>query len=206
MARSVPWQEWLSSGTEAVQDEVIRWYKATKEGKSYVPDMIWGTVQTEAYATVILQQVVDFLGVPNDVAAGVAKRMERQQVLHEGGHHYHVILGEQSLYTNIGGPEVMRGQVDRVLRDIDLPSLTLGIIPATAKLAMFPVPAFNIHGDGDRVHVELVSSGLDITEQGEVSLHHRVFDLLHEGAAYEEEAKDLLRKAESFWANTPLQN
>ncbi|WP_416974991.1 hypothetical protein [Streptomyces sp. 4F14] len=40
--------------------------------------MILGTLQTEAYATVILRQVVEFLGVPDDVPAGVAKRMERQ--------------------------------------------------------------------------------------------------------------------------------
>ncbi|MFJ5842732.1 DUF5753 domain-containing protein [Streptomyces shenzhenensis] len=203
MTRSVPWQERLSTGTEAVQDDVIRWYQRTKEGKAYVPDMIWGTLQTEAYATVILKQVVDFLGVPDDVPAGVAKRMERQRVLHEGDHHYDVILGEQALYTNIGGPEVMRGQIDRLLRDIDLPSLTLGIIPATARLAIFPAPAFGIYGEGDTVNVELVSSELDITEEGEVALHHRMFDLLREGAAYGEAAKDLLRKAQSIWAGGP---
>ncbi|CAM5316787.1 hypothetical protein SCYAM73S_04529 [Streptomyces cyaneofuscatus] len=114
MTSSVPWQERLSAGTEAVQDEVIRWYQETPEGQAYVPTMIWGTLQTEAYATVILGQVVDFLGVPDDVPAGVAKRMQRQQVLYDGEHHYDVILGEQALYTNIGGPEVMREQMDRI--------------------------------------------------------------------------------------------
>ncbi|WP_260475884.1 DUF5753 domain-containing protein [Streptomyces sp. WAC 06725] len=70
--------------------------------------MVRGTLQTEAYATVILRQVVDFLGVPDDVSAGVAKRMRRQEVLYDGDHHYDVIPGEQALYTNVGGPEVMR--------------------------------------------------------------------------------------------------
>ncbi|MEU9715287.1 hypothetical protein [Streptomyces sp. NPDC047976] len=54
----IPWQQRLSSGTEAVQDDVIRWYQETPEGQAYVPDMIWGTLQTEAYATVILTQVL----------------------------------------------------------------------------------------------------------------------------------------------------
>jgi hypothetical protein len=94
--------------------------------------MIWGTLQTEAYATEILRRVVEFLGIPDDVPAGVAKRMERQQVLYDGEHHYDVILGEQALYTNIGGPEVMREQLERLLRDIDLPSLSLGVLAATA--------------------------------------------------------------------------
>ncbi|MER7646805.1 MULTISPECIES: Scr1 family TA system antitoxin-like transcriptional regulator [Streptomyces] len=94
-----------------------------------MPTMVRGTLQTEAYATVILRQVVDFLGVPDDVPAGVAKRMRRQEVLYDGDHHYDVILGEQAPYTNVGGPELMQAQTDRLLRDIDLPSLTLGTLP-----------------------------------------------------------------------------
>ncbi|MFD9653488.1 Scr1 family TA system antitoxin-like transcriptional regulator [Streptomyces mirabilis] len=128
MTHSVPWQQRLSSGTEDIQDEVIRWYQQTRHGKGYVPTMIWGTLQTEAYATVILRRVVEFLEVPDDVPAGVVKRMERQQVLYDGEHHYDVILGEQALYTNIGGPEVMREQMERLLRDIDLSSLSLGVL------------------------------------------------------------------------------
>ncbi|MFJ6566951.1 DUF5753 domain-containing protein [Streptomyces sp. NPDC091292] len=200
LTSSVPWQESLSTGTEAVQDEVIRWYQETPEGKGYVPTMIWGTLQTEAYATVILGQVVDFLGVPNDVPAGVAKRMRRQQVLYDGEHHYAVVLGEQALYTNIGGPEVMREQLDRILRDIDLPSLTLGIIPATARVNMLPVHAFNMHGE--QVHVELVSSGVDITDPGELALYRKAFDRLSEAALYGDKAKELLRKALAFWTDS----
>lgn len=70
MTSSIPWQQRLSTGTEDIQDEVIRWYQQTRHGKSYVPEMIWGTLQTEAYAAVILGRVVAFLGVPDDVPAG----------------------------------------------------------------------------------------------------------------------------------------
>ncbi|MCM2391073.1 DUF5753 domain-containing protein [Streptomyces albipurpureus] len=197
MTSSVPWQERLSTGTEAVQDEVVRRYQETREGVAYVPTMIWGTLQTEAYATVILGQVVDFLGVPNDVPAGVAKRMQRQQVLYDGGHHYDVVLGEQALYTNIGGPKVMREQIDRILREIDLPSLTLGIVPTSARVNMHPVHAFNLHRD--EVHVELVSSGVTITEQAELALYEKAFDRLREAALYSGAAKELLGRALSFW-------
>ncbi|WP_234345829.1 Scr1 family TA system antitoxin-like transcriptional regulator [Streptomyces sp. NRRL F-5755] len=48
-------------------------------------------------------------------------------------------MGEQALYTNVGGPEVMRAQIDRLLSDIDLPSLTLEILSATAPVDMLPV-------------------------------------------------------------------
>ncbi|WP_234328549.1 DUF5753 domain-containing protein [Streptomyces rimosus] len=189
-----------------MQDDVIRWYQETREGKAYVPTMVWGTLQTEAYATVILRQVVDFLGVPDDVPAGVAKRMQRQKVLYDREHHYDVILGEQALYTNVGGPEVMRPQVDRLLRDIDLPSLTLGILPAAAPVDMFPVHAFNLYGHPDRAHVELVSSAVDITEQSELDPYRKAFDRLRSGAAYGDTAKELLQKARSFWTRAPIRS
>ncbi|MDT3396650.1 DUF5753 domain-containing protein [Streptomyces sp. B1866] len=194
--------ERLSTGTEAIQDDVVRWYQDTRDGMAYVPTMIWGTLQTEAYATVILTQVVDFLGVPNDVPAGVAKRMQRQQVLYDGKHHYNVVLGEQALYTNVGGPDVMRGQIERLLRDFDLPSLTLGMLPSTARVDLFPVHGFNIYGDGDRVHVELVSSSVDITERSELDLYGKAFAALSSAASYGDAAKELVRKAHSFWTST----
>ncbi|GAA3802804.1 hypothetical protein GCM10022403_041080 [Streptomyces coacervatus] len=200
MTSSIPWQQRLSTGTEDIQDEVIRWYQETPHGKGYVPDMIWGTLQTEAYATVILRRVVDFLGVPDDVPAGVAKRMERQQVLYDGEHHYDVILGEQALYTNVGGPEVMRGQMERLLRDIDLPSLTLGVLAATAEVSAVPMPGFNMYG-GDRANYELVSSGVDITDPDELALHDKAFTALSNAASYGDSAKDLITTALAFWSN-----
>ncbi|MER6914197.1 DUF5753 domain-containing protein [Streptomyces sp. NPDC000594] len=199
MTSSIPWQERLSTGTESIQDEVVRRYQETREGVAYVPTMIWGTLQTEAYATVILGQVVEFLGIPNDVPAGVAKRMQRQQVLYDGEHSYDVVLGEQALHTNIGGPEVMREQIDRILRDIDLPSLTLGIVPVSARVNMHPLHAFTMYGD--EVHVELVSSGVTVTEADEVALYRKAFDRMREAALYGDAAKELLRKALSSWTD-----
>ncbi|MEU9715289.1 Scr1 family TA system antitoxin-like transcriptional regulator [Streptomyces sp. NPDC047976] len=146
---------------------------------------------------------MNFLGVPDDVPAGVAKHMQRQQVLHDGLHHYAVVLGEQALYTNIGGPDVMRGQIERLLQDFDLPSLSLGILPARARVDLFPVHGFHIQGKGDRVHVELVSSSLDVTEPGELDLYCKAFGVLSGAASYGEDARRLLAKAHSYWASTP---
>ncbi|MEU6356792.1 Scr1 family TA system antitoxin-like transcriptional regulator [Streptomyces sp. NPDC047072] len=200
MTNLVPWQQRLSSGTEDIQDEVIRWYQQTRHGKAYIPAMIWGTLQTEAYATVILRRVVDFLEVPNDVPAGVAKRMERQQVLYDGEHHYDVILGEQALYTNVGGPTVMREQMQRLLRDFDLPSLKLGILPRTAETDVVPMPGFNMHDNG-RAHYELVSTGVDITDPSELALHDKALAALSEATYFGDLAKDLINEALVFWSN-----
>jgi hypothetical protein len=195
---SIPWQQRLSTGTEDIQDEVIRWYQQTRHGKAFIPDMIWGTLQTEAYATVILRRVVDFLDVPDDVPAGVAKRMERQQVLYDGEHRYEVVLGEQALYTNVGGSRVMCEQMERLLRDIDLPSLELGILPAAAEFGVVPLPRFNMREN--RVDYELVSCAVDITDAGELALHHKAFDAVSSAACYGDSAKELINKALAFWS------
>ncbi|MER8068015.1 Scr1 family TA system antitoxin-like transcriptional regulator [Streptomyces sp. NPDC094034] len=45
----------------------------------------------------------------------MAKRLERQQYPYRGDRAFNVLLVEQALYTNFGGPNAMRGQLDRVL-------------------------------------------------------------------------------------------
>ncbi|USQ88553.1 DUF5753 domain-containing protein [Streptomyces phaeoluteigriseus] len=202
MTHTTPWQQRLATGTEDIQGEVIRWYQESRYGKAFVPTMVWGTLQTEAYATAVLRKVVEFLGVPDDVPAGVAKRMERQQVLYDGEHRYDVVLGEQGLYTNIGGASVMREQMERLLRDFGLPSLNLGILPSTAEVSVIPEPAFSIFetDEGRRVDYELVSRGVDITEPSEVALHDRAFDAISAGARYGDAARELISKALDHWS------
>ncbi|MEV7536011.1 hypothetical protein [Streptomyces hydrogenans] len=61
MTSSVRWTNRLSTRTETTQDDVVRWYQSTREGKAYVSTMIWGTLPTEVYATVILGQVAHII-------------------------------------------------------------------------------------------------------------------------------------------------
>ncbi|GAQ57807.1 DUF5753 domain-containing protein [Streptomyces acidiscabies] len=199
MTESTPWQQRLATGTEDVQDEVVALYRRSRRSKAFLPTMIWGTLQTEAYATVILRQVVEFLGVPDDVPAGVAKRMERQGVLYDGEHAYEVVLGEQALYTNVGGGEVMRGQLERLLRDIRLPSLRLGILPATAATGVIPMPGFDMFDDS-LASYELVSAGVDITDPAELALHIKAFDAISRAAVYGDAAEALISEALTRWS------
>ena len=43
-----------------------------------------------------------------------------------------MVLGQQALHTNVGGPEVMAGQLEHLLAILRLPRLRLGIIPFDA--------------------------------------------------------------------------
>ncbi|MGW2273178.1 Scr1 family TA system antitoxin-like transcriptional regulator [Streptomyces yangpuensis] len=59
----------------------------------------------------------------------VAARTARAQYIGQEGRSFHILLGEQALHTEFGGPEVMRGQLHRLLEATDLPGLSLGLIP-----------------------------------------------------------------------------
>lgn len=50
----------------------MRWYE---------PLLIPGILHTAEYAASVLRRVIGFYGVPDDLAAGVAARLERQQIL-----------------------------------------------------------------------------------------------------------------------------
>jgi len=199
MTHATPWQQMLARGNEQVQQGVIEQYRRARHVRSHVPDLVWGTLQTEAYATDVLEKVAAFLGTPDDIAAGVAKRMERQRFLHDSDRRFDVLLGEQALYTDFGGPQVMRSQMERLLTDLDLPTLHLGVIPAAARLHTLPATGFTIYGE-ESAHVELVSSGVDFTDPAEIALHAKAFDLLSRSAVYGDQARALIAKALDFWS------
>jgi len=90
-------------------------------------------------------------------------------------------------------------QLERLLREMDLPSLGLRILPADADFGIVPMPGFNM-GE-DRAHYELVSCGVDVTAADELALHHKAFDALSGAACHGDSARGLISKALAFWRN-----
>ncbi|MFC4005813.1 helix-turn-helix domain-containing protein [Nonomuraea purpurea] len=192
------WTEWrraLRSGARQRQLRSIDLYERTRVFRAYNPNIIWGTLQTAEYAETLMRQLADFMGNgPTDIEAGVAARMERQQFLYRGDRRFNVILGEQALNTNIGGPGVMRGQLDRLLAVMTLPRLSVGIIPARASYEIWPGNMF-IMFDDRMVMLETYSAELTVTEPGEVTMYGRAFALLQRSAVYGEPARRLVAEA-----------
>ncbi|MDQ2880003.1 MAG: helix-turn-helix transcriptional regulator [Actinomycetota bacterium] len=191
------WLEWrrtLQTGVKVRQQRSLSLYRKTKVFRVYHPTVVWGTLQTAEYSSAAFRQVVDFFEIPDDIDAGVAARMERQQFLYHGDRRYNVVLGEQALHTNIGGPDVMRGQLDRLLASISLPRLSLGIIPMRSPYHIWPANAF-IMFDNRMVMVETYSAELTVTQPRELALYAKAFALLHRSAVYGRPARDLIAKA-----------
>jgi hypothetical protein len=185
------WDDLLRTGTGPVQQSFLDLVANTRDYIGYHPDIVWGNLQTPEYAAAMLRLVVDFHEIPDDIEAGVAARTARARYIGQEGRTYHVLLGEQALLTNIGGAEVMRGQLQSLLNASHRPGLTLGIIPARARLRVYPGDGFGLFDDR-RAEVEGFRGAETITEPERLKVFRKAFSLLRTSALYGQEARDLI--------------
>ncbi|MGQ0777529.1 MAG: helix-turn-helix domain-containing protein [Pseudonocardiales bacterium] len=190
----VEWQRHLRAGLKYVQTSSVPLYERTKLFRGYENTVIPGLFHTAEYAAAILRFWNEFLDLPGNVDEAVAVRMERQRVLYTGARRFAFVLEEQTLRTRVGGTDVMLGQLDRVLAVMSLPRVSLGIIPASGKRHCLAQGSFWIF-DEERVEVEGVSAGLDITQPREIAVHAKAFALLQQSAVYGKAVRELIQQA-----------
>ncbi|MEV8342091.1 helix-turn-helix domain-containing protein [Streptomyces niveus] len=191
------WLEWrrqLQKGAAQRQGKALPVYARTKVFRIWHPTVVWGTLQTAEYAAETFRQVIDYYEIPDDIESAVAKRLERQQYLYRGDRIFNVLLAEQALYTNFGGPQVMRGQLDRLLAVMTLPRLSLGIVPKRAEMHIWPGNSFSMF-DTRLVLVETYSAEFSVTQPREIALYAKAFELLKTSAVYGRPARELIRSA-----------
>ena len=190
----VEWQRHMRAGLKRSQRQSVPLYENTKLFRIYENTVVPGLFHTAEYAATIFRFWNDFLDIPNDVDDAVAARMQRQQVLYTGRRRFSCVLEEQTLYTRVGDADVMAGQLDRLLAVMSLSRVSLGIIPAAGVRHCLAQGSFWIF-DEDKVKVESVSAGLDITQPREITVYVKAFFLLHKSAVHGNHARKLIQGA-----------
>lgn len=95
----------------------------------YESQLIPGLLQTEAYARFIFGCTYPPLE-EDEIEKRVADRLDRQKILERKPRPLlHFILEESILHTQLGDPEVMREQLLHLRRCMDLPFVTIQIMP-----------------------------------------------------------------------------
>jgi hypothetical protein len=118
----------------------------------------------------------------------VQARMERQRLLHgPTPPKYRVLLDEAVLRRHIGGPAVMRDQLDRILSLIREEKTTVQVIPYTvgtygAHDSNFTYMEFGGTKLPDLVFVETLVSQLYIERPDEVDRYSEALDYLRDSA------------------------
>jgi transcriptional regulator with XRE-family HTH domain len=188
------WRRIMRSGTRRRQQASAAVYERARLFRIYEPAVVPGLLQTREYAVAILLTFIDFVRVPEDAEEGAAARLERQRVLTHGDRRFHMVLGEQALHTNVGGIDVMTGQLEHLLAMLKLPRLRLGIIPMDAP---YRVPLNNGFWIMDEalVQFDTYSAELSLIRPDEIALYERAFERLAALAVYGAEARESIVKA-----------
>ncbi|MFF2408150.1 helix-turn-helix domain-containing protein [Streptomyces sp. NPDC058092] len=125
---------------------------------TYQAQLVYGLLQTEEYARAVLAT-----GMPDDLEGLLAARMERQRILErEQPPLAWVILDEAVLHRPIGGREVMRNQLARLLDYADHRWMRVQVLPFEAGEHASLDGAFTtmrFDDDPDIVYTEDIVSG-----------------------------------------------
>jgi len=168
-------------------------YEQTTVFRIYEHNVIPGLFQTAGYTAAMLSFWIDFLQTPNDLAAAVAARIERQRLLYQRGKRFAVVLEEQALRTWFGDAETQAGQLDRLLAVMSLPNVSVGIIPLMTERAAVASTGFWIF-DNALVALETPTASIEIARPQEVELYGRMFEHLTAAAAYGKPARSIIGK------------
>lgn len=191
----IEWRRMEATGLRRPQEAVRPLFDRTRMFRAYSSWMVPGLIQTEETTRAVLRAVAARRRLVDDVEAAVAVRMDRQKILRRGGRTFAFLIEESVLRAGIGGPEVMAGQLRKLIDVTFLPSVSLGVVPAgPSRDIARPVEDFWIF-DSERVSVELVSGYLTITQQHEIAMYAQVFATMTEIAVYGTRARELIEAA-----------
>jgi transcriptional regulator with XRE-family HTH domain len=177
------------------RDVLPEWFSAfvSLEGEAHVirayePHYVPGLLQTEAYVRAVLRA-----GLPHAaedvIERGVALRMERQALLtRDNPPLLWVVMDETVLRRPIGGPEVMRGQIDRLVEAAALPNVRLQVMPFAAgphpaMYGPFHIFRFQIQELPDMVCAESLVGAVYFDERDDVSTFLEALDRMCAQAA-----------------------
>lgn len=156
--------------------------------RAYQPHYVPGLLQTEDYARAVLRA-----GMPHapaaDIDRAVALRMERQSLLtRENAPTLWTVMDETVLRRPIGGPDVMRRQIERLREATALPTVRLQIIPFAAgphpamygpfHIFRFPIPELP-----DIAYAESLVGGVYFDQRNDVSQFLEALDRMCAQAA-----------------------
>jgi transcriptional regulator with XRE-family HTH domain len=158
------WQRILRTGLKPRQQEHVEWDQKTRLFRVFEATVIPGLLQTAEYARARFAEGIRRLKVPNDINEAVAARIQRQAILYRPDKRFHCVLTEAALRFRLCPPEVMLGQLDRLISFSQLPNVRLGVIGFETQYATSPWHGFWIY-DNERVLIETFSAALDLRQQ-----------------------------------------
>ena len=199
------WQRILRTGLKPRQQELIEWDQKTRLFRAFEATVVPGLLQTAGYARARFAEGIRRLKLPNDINEVVAARVQRQEILYRPDKRFHFVLTEAALRLRLCPPEVMLGQLDRLMSFSQLPNVRLGIIGFDTQYATSPWHGFWLY-DNERVLIETFSASLDLRQPQEIELYETVFEQLAAVASYGRAARGIVNRVIDSFASEATDN
>lgn len=132
-AKDEPRSVRLTAGASKAFRKLVNAERDAVRERALAPFVIPGLLQTKRYAQALFEAGRALHDPEMRPDSAVATRMERQKPL-EGPDPMalHALIDEAAIRREIGGPEVLREQLDHLLAVAERPNITLQVIPYTA--------------------------------------------------------------------------
>jgi transcriptional regulator with XRE-family HTH domain len=187
-------------------DLLPKWFKVYVDLESaatlirtYEGQLVPGLLQTEDYMRAVIGGA-NLDESPEEAERRVALRIARQTLLIQpDGPRLWAVIDEAALRRPVGGPEVLRGQLERLLEASKLPNVTLQILPFGAGAHPGMVGAFSILRFADVelpdvVYVEHLTNAQYLDRRDDVNRYLHVMNSISMRAAPPDKTVDILHK------------
>ena len=165
--------------------------------RTYEGQFVPGLLQTDDYMRAVVRGA-HLEESSDEVGRRVRLRMARQILLtREGPPRLWAVVDEAALRRPVGGKEVMRGQLERLIEATKLPNVTLQILPFASGAHPAMGSAFSILRFADRelpdiVYLEHLTSALYLNKPDEVDQYLHVMESICVRAAAPDQTVELL--------------
>jgi hypothetical protein len=180
--------------------------------RTYEVQFVPGLLQAEGYARAVFRQ-----GNPEAPEREIEQRVDvrmrrRQRILHSGAARLWAVIDEAALRRPIGGPGVMRDQIEHLLRLAKLPHVTIQVMPLSfgghaAEGGAFTILRFSEPDVSDVVYIENLTGALYLDRHDEVESYQKVMERLCVDSAapdaIDEVMHDILREVDPPIASGP---
>jgi transcriptional regulator with XRE-family HTH domain len=187
LARKSRQQPWWYEYREVPTAALVGYESNATFIQQYSALVLPGLLQIREYASAVIR-AIRHDAMDYEAEQRLRFRMQRQELLtHKGGPDLWIILDEATLHRPIGGPAVMRKQLQRLIEAAALPNVTLQVLPFsvgphTGMDGEFTILTFSDPADPDLVFIENSGGDLYLEDTDTTKRYRQIFSHLQAAA------------------------